>query len=91
MRRVLWFCASSCGARRQSLAHRVAPVPSHQLLLKRRNGGLKMFDLCGEHLQHCTRESRQTHVTLIAYNGDQLADIAQALRRDHAEFGEVRS
>jgi hypothetical protein len=35
------------------------------------------------------RQIRQPRVALIADNGDQLADVAQALRRDHAELGQM--
>src|SRR5215831_5401620 len=35
------------------------------------------------------QKPRQPRVALIADNGDQLADIAQALRRDHAELGQM--
>src|SRR6516162_3292977 len=35
------------------------------------------------------RQIRQPRVVLIADNGNQLADVAQALRRDHAELGQM--
>jgi hypothetical protein len=36
------------------------------------------------------REHRQARVALIADDGDQLANIAQALRRDYSELREMR-
>src|SRR6266480_487205 len=36
-----------------------------------------------------SRPLRKPLVALIADNGDQLADVAQALRRDHAELGQM--
>src|SRR5215475_3213878 len=39
--------------------------------------------------RHLVRQIRQPRVALIADNGDQLADVAQALRRDHAELGQM--
>jgi hypothetical protein len=65
-------------------------VPSHQLLLQRRNRCLKLLDLRGEYLQHRTRESRHTLVILIAHKRDQLANVPQPLRRNDSEFREVR-
>ena len=51
-------------------------MPSHQLLLQRRNRCLELLNLYGEHLQHLARQIRQTRVALIADDGDQLANIA---------------
>ena len=70
------------------LAHRVAPVPSHQLPLKLGN---RRLDLSGKHLQHSAPQIRQTCIALIADHGDQLANIALALWRDHTKFGQMRA
>src|SRR5215472_15736974 len=74
---------------RQALADGVALVPGHELLLDRRNRRLQLLNLCRQHLEHLARQIRQPRVALIAHNGDQLADVAQALRRDHAELGQM--
>ena len=76
---------------RQLLAHRVAPVPGHQLPLKLGNRRLDLLDLSGKHLQHSAPQIRQTGIALIADHGDQLANIAQALRRNHSELGQMRT
>src|SRR5262249_53082101 len=74
---------------RQALADGIALVPGHELLLDPRNRRLQLLNLCRQHLEHLARQIRQPRVALIAHNGDQLADVAQALRRDHAEFGQM--
>jgi hypothetical protein len=43
---------------------------------KDRNRSFDLLDLCGEHLQHLARKTRQTSVLLIADDSNQLADIA---------------
>src|SRR5262247_4637942 len=74
---------------RQALADGVALVPGHELLLDRRNRRLQLLNLCRQHLEHLARQIRQPRVALIADNGNQLADVAQALRRDHAELSQM--
>ena len=39
-----------------------------------------------QHLQHLPRHLGQARIAIIANNGNQLADIAQALRRHHSEL-----
>jgi hypothetical protein len=60
-------------------------VPGQQLPLQRSNRRLDPLDLICQHLQYLPRHSRQAPIAIIANNGNQLVDIAQALRRHHSE------
>jgi hypothetical protein len=44
------------------------------------------MDLICQHLQHLPRHIRQARIAIVANNGNQLADIAQALRRHDSEL-----
>src|SRR5262249_2708351 len=64
-------------------------VPGHELLLDRRNRRLQLLNLSRQRLSPLAPQSRQARVALSGDNGDQLADVAQALGRDHAELGQM--
>ena len=66
-------------------------MPSHQLLLDRRERRLQLLNLPGEHLEDLARQVWQARVRLIANDGDQLANIAQALRRNYSELSQMRA
>src|SRR5215470_8281867 len=57
-----------------------ALVPSQQLPLQRCNRRLDLLDLICQYLQHLSGRVRQARIAIVANNGNQLADIAQALR-----------
>src|SRR6266540_3032650 len=61
-------------------------LPGQQLPLQPCNRRLDLLDLIREYLQHLPRHVRQTRIAIVANNRDQLADIAQALRRHHSEL-----
>src|SRR5262249_42691005 len=64
-------------------------VPGRELSLQCCDRCLDLLDLICQHLQYLPRHSRQALIAIIADNGDQLAHIAQALRRHHSELRQM--
>src|SRR5262249_55572591 len=62
----------------QPLTYGVRFVPSQELPLQCCNRRLDLLELRRQHLQYLLRHSRQADVGIVANNGDQLANIAQA-------------
>ncbi len=65
-------------------------MPGQQLPLQPCNRRLDLLDLIREYLQHLPRHVRQARIAIVANNGNQLPDIAQALRRHHSELRQMR-
>src|SRR5471032_110890 len=73
----------------QALAHRVALVPGLDAQLEAVDLYLEALDLLGQRQQHRTGFLGHTLVAVVPDDSDQLRDLVQPLRRDHAQLGQV--